>query len=416
MRGLAESSVLSAWRSGPFRRFFVSNFLSVAARSLQITVIGYIVYELTGSSFLLGLVSFMQMAPVLVLAPLVGVLVDHFDRRRILGIIFSIKAGALLTLGILTMAGHLNVIAIAITVTVLGTAGAFSFPARSALLPNLVQREALQSAIATNSILGTVARVSAPATGGVILDLAGISAALLIGFGLYVPAIVLILLIPLQMATETAVARSPFSASRAVRTFGSDLKDVGAYIRKNMMLRAALVNDIVPFMFGMSYVAMLPAVALTTLDGDATTLGLLHGVSGIGALFGTITTGAMTGRGKRGRVIWIAMLGWGFAMLTVAAGSSYLLVMTGLFFVGLFQALYIVQNDTLVQMFTIDRFRGRVIAAQAMINGLTTIGFLEIGVVADATSLSLAIGIHGAALVIMGFITLLFRPEMRALD
>lgn len=394
----------------------MANFLAVAARSLQITVIGYIVYELTGSSFLLGLVSFMQLAPVLVLAPLVGVLVDHFDRRRILGIIFGIKAVALLSLAVLSMAGHLSVVAIAITVTVLGTAGAFTFPAKSALLPNLVPRESLQSAIATTSVIGTVARVSAPATGGLALDLAGISAALLIGFGLYTPAIVLVLLIPMQVASVTAAARAPFSASRAVRTFGSDLKDVGSYIRQNMMLRAALVNDIVPFMFGMSYIAMLPAVALTTLNGDATTLGLLHGVSGIGALCGTITTGVLTGRGRRGRTVWVAMLGWGLAMLTVAAGSSYLLVMSGLFFVGLFQALYIVQNDTLVQLFTIDRFRGRVIAAQAMVNGLTTIGFLEIGLVSDATSLSLAIGIHGAALVIMGLVTLLFRPDMRNLD
>lgn len=407
---------MSAWKSGPFRRFFVANFLAVAARSLQMTVIGYIVYELTGSSFLLGLVSFMQMAPVLVLAPLVGVLVDHFDRRKILSIIFLIKASALLTLGILSFLGHLSVVAIAITVSVLGAAGAFSFPARSALLPNLVKRESLQSAIATNSILGTVARVSAPATGGLVLDIAGISAALLIGFGLYMPAVVLVLLIPLQVASVTAAARAPFSASRAMRTFGSDLRDVGGYIKQNAMLRAALVNDIVPFMFGMSYVAMLPAVALTTLDGDATTLGILHGVSGIGALCGTIITGIMSGRGKRGRVIWLSMLCWGIAMLGVAAGSGYLLVLTGLFFVGLFQALYIVQNDTLVQLFTIDRFRGRVIAAQAMINGLTTIGFLEIGLVAEAATLSIAIGVHGVALVAMGLITLLFRPAMRALD
>ena len=394
----------------------MANFLAVAARSLQMTVIGYIVYEMTGSSFLLGLVSFMQMAPVLLLAPLVGVLVDHLDRRRILAVIYCVKAGALLTLGVLSIAGHLSVVAIAITVTVLGTAGAFSFPARSAILPNLVKREALQSAIASNSILGTVARVSAPATAGIALDVAGISTALLIGFGLYLPAVVLVLLIPLQVASITAAARTPFSAHKAVRTFGSDLRDVGKYIRQNMMLRAALVNDIVPFMFGMSYVAMLPAVAVTTLDGDATTLGLLHGVSGIGALCGTITTGVMSGRGKRGRVIWIAMLGWGFAMLTVASGSSYLIVMSGLFFVGLFQALYIVQNDTLVQMFTIDQYRGRVIAAQAMINGLTTIGFLQIGLVASATTLSIAIGIHGVALVAMGLVTLLFRPAMRSLD
>jgi MFS family permease len=416
VRGLSNAAFFSAWHSGPFRRFFLSNFLAVAGRSLQMTVIGFIVYELTGSSFLLGLVSFMQMAPVLVLAPLVGVLVDHFDRRRILAAIYGVKSLALLSLGLMAMLGELTVTAIAITVAILGAAGAFSFPARSAILPNLVQRDALQSAIANNSILGTAARVSAPAIGGVAIDVAGIGAALLIGFGLYVPAIALVLLVPLQAASITAAARAPFSPQYAVRTFGGDLRDVGKYMRGNKMLRASLVNDIVPFMFGMSYIALLPAVAITTLDGDATTLGLLHGISGIGALAGTIIIGVLSGRGRRGRVIWISMIGWGVAMLTVAAGESRPLVMSGLFFVGLFQSLYIVQNDTLVQIFTIDRFRGRVIAAQSMVNGLTTIGFLQIGLVAEAATVSIAIAVHGIALVTMGLVTLVFRTEMRRLN
>ncbi|CAN5304345.1 MFS transporter [soil metagenome] len=416
MRGLSNAAVLSAWRSRSFRRFFMANFLAVAGRSLQMTVIGYIVFELTGSSFLLGLVSFMQMAPVLVMAPLVGVLVDHFERRRILAIIYVIKAAGLCALGVLSIVGLLSVPAIAITVVIIGAAGAFSFPARSALVPNLVERSALQSAIASNSILGTAARISAPAIGGLALDMAGISAALLLGVGLYVPAALLILLVPLQSAVTVSTARAPFNPERAMRTFTGDLRDVRDYIRENLRLRGALVNDIVPFMFGMSYVALLPAIAITTLDGGASTLGILHGISGAGALIGTLTTGILSGRGKRGRVVWISMIGWGLAMLSVAAGGSYGTVLPGLFFVGYFQALYIVQNDTLVQMFTIDRFRGRVIAAQSMINGLTTIGFLQIGFIAEIASLSIAVAVHGTALVAMGLITVLFRPEMRTLD
>ena len=416
MRGLSNASILSAWRSGAFRRFFLSSFFAVAGRSLQMTVIGFIVFELTGSNFLLGLVSFMQAAPVLVLAPVVGVLVDHFERRHILATIYTIKAIALLALGTLSILGTLSVASIAVTVLIIGTAGTFSFPARSALIPNLVERDALQSAIATNSVLGTAARVSAPAAGGLILDVAGISVALLLGVGLYIPAALLITLVPLHSAAAATVARQPFTPQRAVRTFSGDLRDVAAFIRGNRMLRAALVNDIVPFMFGMSYVAILPAVAVVTLDGGASTLGLLHGVSGAGSFAGTLVAGILSGRGKRGRVIWISTLGWGFALLAIAAGSSLAGILPAIFFVGCFQALYIVQNDTLVQLFTTDRFRGRVIAAQAMINGLTTIGFLEIGLVSEATSISLALAIHGVALVIMALITVLFRPAMRTLN
>ncbi len=358
----------------------------------------------------------MQMAPVLIMSPLVGVLVDHFDRRRILSSIFLIKAAGLCVLGALALAGMLSVPAIAVAVIIIGSAGAFSFPARSALLPNLVERNALQSAIAANSILGTAARISAPAIGGFALDVAGVSVALLLGVGLYVPAALLILLVPLQAAAAVSAARAPFSPERAMRTFTGDLRDVREYIRDNLRLRAALVNDIVPYMFGMSYVALLPAIAITTLGGGASTLGLLHGVSGIGALIGTLAAGALSGRGKRGRVIWVSMLGWGLAILWVAAGDSYAMILPSLFLVGCFQTLYIVQNDTLVQIFTIDRVRGRVIAAQSMINGLTTIGFLEIGLIAEIAGLAPALAIHGAAMLAMGIFTVVFRHGMRTLD
>lgn len=416
VRGLANASALSALRSAAFRRYFVANFLALSGRALQTTVIGYVVYDLTGSNFLLGLVSFMQLAPVLFMAPLVGVLVDQFERRRILAIIFGVTAASLCALGILSFSGSLSVTAIAAIVVVIGIAQSFSFPAASALVPSLVGREALQSAIVTTAVLITVARVAAPAVGGLALDSAGVTIALLLGVGLYGPAALLILRVPLQATGAVSTARAPFSPERAVRTFAGDLRDVGAHIRENRMLRAALVNDIVPFMFGMSYVAILPAIAVTTLDGGASTLGLLLGVSGVGALCGTLIVGVLTGRGRRGRVTWIGTLGWGLALLAVAAGSSYATILPGLFFVGCFQTLYIVQNDTLVQMFTIDRFRGRVIAAQSMINGLTTLGFLEIGLVAETTNLSVALAVHGGALVIMGAVTLIFRTSMRTLD
>lgn len=414
--GLYRFAALRAWESRPFRRYFLASALSTTGRALQMTVIGFIVFDLTGSKFLLGLVSFMQMVPVLFMAPVVGVIVDNFERRRILALTFSALATGFLALAALSILGQLTIPAIAIIVVLMGIAMAFTFPARSALVPNLVERDALQSAIAANSMLMNASRMAIPAIGGYIINVAGVSVILLVGAGAYYPAAAVILTVPLLASTMGAsVARRPFNPSRAVGSFVGDLRDALGYIRGNLMLRASLFNDVVPFMFGMSYVALLPAIALETLDGDAGTLGLLHGVSGAGALVGTFFAGALAGRSRRGMVIWVSMLGWGLALFLVAAGSSLTLIISGLVLTGFFQTLYIVQNDTLIQLFAVDRYRGRVIAAQSMINGLTTIGFLEIGVVAAIGSISLAVALHGAALVAIAVVTILFRPAMRDL-
>jgi hypothetical protein len=207
----------------------------------------------------------------------------------------------------------------------------------------------------------------------------------------------------------------PTPAMRGPERFFSDLRDVIVYIRGNRMLRASLFNDVVPFGFGMAYTALLPALALDILDGDAGTLGLLHGLSGAGALAGTLAAAWVAGRLRRGLIIWTGMLGWGGALVLLSTGASYLVVVPALVLTGLFQTLYIVQNDTLIQVFAEDRYRGRVIAAQSMINALRTLGFLLIGTLAAATSVSLAIGAFGLAVAAMGIATLGFRPEMRDL-
>jgi MFS family permease len=403
---------LAAWDYLPFRRYLGVQMLAMAGRALQSTLVGYLVYDLSESNLLLGVVSFMQMVPQLLLAPVVGVIVDRFDRRRILAAQFGIQAVGFLVLALLAVTDLLTVPAIAATVVVMGIANAFSYPAHSSLLPNLVPLGTLQSANAINSMMANLSRVAAPTLSGVIVDGAGVAAALLLASGIYWPAAVLVLLVPLLLAGDgTTLARGPLEPA-ARPSFRRDIGDAVGYIRTNPLLRSALANDIAPYLFGMAHMALLPAVASDTLDGGATMLGLLYAVSGVGAMFGTLAAGALTGRELRGRTIWVATIGFGAGLLIIATGESAAIIMPGLFVTGFFQMLYIIQNDTLVQTFAEDRFRGRALAAQSMVNGLMPIGFLLLGAIAELTSLQLAFAIAGAALVISGITTRLFRRVM----
>jgi MFS family permease len=389
--------------------------LAMGGRSLQATLIGFIVYDLTSSDFLVGLVTFMQMVPQLLLAPIVGVVVDRVDRRRILAAQLTVQAAGLLLLAILALLDSLTIPAIAFTVVVMGIASAFSYPAHSSLLPSLVPITTLQSANAVNSMMGNFSRIVVPAAAGLLVDISGVAAALLLGSGIYAPAALLVLGVPLLAgAMQVSAARGPLEpGSRpSVRR---DVAEAIGYMRANPPLRAALANDIAPYLFGLSHIALLPAIASDTLDGDASTLGLLFGVGGAGAMVGTLAAGALTGRGQRGRTIWVSMIGFGLGLLVVALGGSPLFIFGGLFVAGFFQMLYIIQNDTLVQTFAEDRFRGRALAAQSMVNGLMPIGFLVLGAIAELAGVMVALSVSGCALVAAGLVTRLLRPAIRDL-
>jgi MFS family permease len=264
-------------------------------------------------------------------------------------------------------------------------------------------------------MMGNVSRIAAPTLSGFAVDISGVTAALLLGVGIYVPAALIILAVPVLASAVSATAARGTLEPAARPSVRHDITDAVAYIRSNALLRAALANDIAPYLFGLSHTALLPAIASETLDGGAGTLGLLFSMAGIGAVFGTLAAGALTGRGQRGRTIWVSMLGFGGGLLVVAIGTSTAAIMTGMAVVGFFQMLYIIQNDTLVQTFAEDRFRGRAVAAQSMVNGLMPIGFLVLGTIAELFGLRAAFAVSGVALVVSGVATVVLRPIMRDL-
>ncbi|RIK45966.1 MAG: hypothetical protein DCC58_04850 [Chloroflexi bacterium] len=408
---------MAAWKVDAYRRYFWVSALSMGGRAVQSTAIGYVVYDISGSDFLLGLVSFMQSVPQLLLAPLVGVIVDRYDRRHILALQFTVQALGFALLGVLAVLGALTVPAIGAVVVVMGIANAFSYPSTSALVPSIVPLGAVQSANAIGSLVGNVSRISTPMLVGWMIDLAGIGAALLLGAGFYAPAAGLIVTVPLAAGALAHVAvRGTLRPEQPARTFRGDIGEAFRYIRATPVVRAAVLNDVFPYLFGLSYIALLPAIARETLAGGAQTLGVLFSIGGVGALFGTVAAGMLTGRGRRGRTIWVTMLGFGTSLVLVALGDRYLEILPALFLAGFFQMIYTIQSDTLVQTLSEPKFRGRVLAAQSMINGLMPIGFLQLGIVAELTSPAFAIAVNGCILVGAGIFTLLFRPVMRHLD
>ncbi len=405
--GPARDGSLDAFSSRPFALFWSTIVLSLTGVWIRITAQGYLVYDLTNDEFLLGLVSFCQAAPVLIASPLAGAVLDRVDRRRVLLLVQVVQASAVLLLAILTSAGAVRVWHIMVIAVVVGTASGFDWPARLSFMPTLVPREHLGSAVAWNSAAFNGSRVIGPVIGGFVIALVGVAACFYLTAALYLPFV-------LVLATLT-VDRSLPDSPRAAGAF-DDLLEGYRYIWRNGTIRSLLSVDIVPLMFGVTYFTLAPAVARDVLGLGGRGLGVLLAVNGVGSLAGTLGVALVVGRARRrGRIVVAGVGCFGAVLILFALSSNVILSAALILLLGLVVAVYGTLNDTLVQTLVDDAYRGRVLAVYSMFWGLTPIGALEAGFLANRIGVQAALAINGV--LVLAYVPVLLRyTPLRSLD
>lgn len=391
----------------PFFAKYISAFsLSMTGMMVRATAMGYLVYDLTGDPFKLGLMSFMQVAPELIFGPVAAALLDRIDRRKLLIVIqITYIIGMLLLIGLMAADAlqfwHLLVIGF-----LLGTGASFDWPARMALVPTLVDRPLLQSAIAINAATFNGARVIGPSLAGWLIGLVGV----MLCFGIYaaslLPFIAMLLVMPMHR-------RLPVSTS--TQSAWADLRDGYRYIWEHQQIRAMLTVDIVPIMLGMSYVTMAPAIASDVLGMGSEGLGYLLSGNGIGSLLGTLLVARMSGMRQRGRVVVLGVLLFGLALIGFGLTSTVLLSISMIVVVGFIYGTYATMNDTLIQSTVDDAYRGRVSATYSMLWGLSPLGGLIAGALARYVGVQWAIAICG--LMVLVYVPYLwFLTPLRKVD
>ena len=392
--GLEKSGPFIALESRPFLLFWTSISLSLTGVWIRITAQGWLVYELTSNAFLLGLVTFVQAAPVLIASPIAGALLDRVDRRKVLLAVQVVVAIATLVLATLTAAGRVEVWHVMVIAFIVGTASGFDWPARLSLVPSLVNNRQLQSAVALNAAAFNGSRVIGPAIAGLLIATVGVAACFFLNAVMYVPFI----LVLASLAADTALPSSQRETGPL-----QDLVEGYRYIWRTPTIRGLLSVDVVPLMFGMSYFTLAPALARDVLGLSGQGLGLLLAANGIGHLTGTLLVAAAGGRRGRGRLVVGGVAVYAVVFILFAISSNPLLTGAFLLLLGLVGAFYATLSDTLLQLKVDNAFRGRVLAVYSMFWGLTPIGALEAGFLANA------IGVQ-AALVINGVIILFYAP------
>ena len=402
-----RSGAFSSLTNRFFAKYLLALVVSMTGTWVRITAMGYLVYDLTGDPLKLGMISFAQAAPELIFGPIAGAYLDRIDRRKVLLAVQAVTIAMMILLTVIVATGvveywHLLVIAI-----VVGTATAFDWPARLSIVPALVERKQLQSAVALNAAAFNGSRVIGPTIGGWLIGAAGLAFC----FGFTTVAALPFTIVLLGMA----VIRPHISVDSVPEGAWSSLMDGYKYIWRNHDIRALLSVDIIPIALGMSYSTMAPAIARDVLGMGPEGLGYLLTANGVGSLTGTLLVAVLSGVRNRGRIVVIGVAVFGAILIVFGLSGSLWLSIPTIVMLGLVYATYGTMNDTLLQTNVDEAYRGRVMAAYSMFWGLSPIGGLLAGFLAHHVGVQWAVAING--MLVLCYVPFLwFRTPMRHID
>ncbi|MEG3956079.1 MFS transporter [Microcoleus sp. herbarium2] len=364
-----------ALRSRNYRLFFAGQGISLIGSWMTNVATAWLVYNLSDSPWMLGVVGFTSQIPTLILLPFAGVLIDRWNRHRVIIATQILAMVQSLALAFLALTGVINIWHILVLSFFQGAINAFDAPARQAFVPELVEKkEDLANAIAFNASMFNGARLIGPAIAGLVIATVGASYCFLIDGLSYIAVIAGLLAMQIEARKIPATNTKPLQR----------LKEGFVYAFGFPPIRAILLLLGLVSFAGMSHTVLVPIFATKILQGGPQTLGFLMAASGVGAFAGAIfliSRKSIVGLGK-----WIAIspaiLGFGLIGLGLSRVLGLSLIM--MLFVGFGFILQFAGGNTFLQTIVEDDKRGRVMSIYTMaFFGVTPFGNLVAGGLAD---------------------------------
>jgi len=376
-----------------FRLLWLGSFASNIGVWMRTVVLGSYAYKLTGSSTFIGLLTFAQLAPLMLLSIPGGVLADVIDRRRWL---VSLQVEQLVFSAVLALlvTGEPSRLALFVVVLAIGVGFSLNAPAWGATLPALVDREHLAGAIALNSTMINGSRVIGPATAGVLYPILGAAWIFAINAAAYLFIIVALLVVrlpPVVPAKERGWARVAAGVRAA---------------RANPVVGRILITLTLFSFFSLPFVGLFAAVAERGLglDSESTAFGLLYAAFGLGACLGALSIGTLLASATKMNLVRSGLVGFAislavFAVVRHPAPAFPVVFVLGAFYFGSTTAMLTVLQSTLD-----DAVRGRVLALWFMaFGGTVPFGALVFGKVLDATNVTVVLGIGATAALLLAW-------------
>jgi MFS family permease len=395
-----------ALRFRNFRLFWLGQIVSNLGTAIQVVAEGWLVYDLTESTFWLGMVGFLALLPVIPISLFGGVLIDRFPRRKV---ILVTQVGLMLqaaVFGLLAMTGQLTVSTIVLLYFVFGALLAIDHPARRAFVVELVDRDSLANAVALNGAIFNFASLVGYALSGLLIAAIGAGGTMLVNSATYLAPMAALLLIRLPDVRHD-VGGQPLR-SAWLEGFRALLADRTMVATIGLM---AVVGGLAWPVYG-----MMPAFAEEVLNTGAIGLGLLLAAAALGAVIGTLVVARLKSHG-RGRFLAVTSLALPVLLIVFSRSTSMVMACASL--VGVGMTLLIVQSlaITLVQVNVADRVRGRVMTVYSQVHaGSDTLSNVAIGTLAVRTGLPTALALGGVLALAAAAGLLALVPGVRRLE
>ena len=396
------------WRSlrhRNYRLYLTGQLVSVCGTWMQQVALSWLVYRLTGSATLLGIVGFASQIPIFGLGAIGGVISDRYSCHRVAVWTQCAALAQALLLSLLTLMGWIQPLHIILLGTALGVIYAFDMPARQALVHQLVDVEDLANAVALNSSIINAARIVGPALAGTIVAKFGEGVCFMINAVSYVAVIVALLMMKL--------AERPREAAPSV-SIGRSLIEGARYTLATMPIRDILILLGVVGVMGMPYMTLMPVFAAHVHKSGADALGLMFGAVGLGAVIGALFLAQRKNIIGLGRVIVAATLGFGMGLIVFTVARVFWLSLLLLLGVGCGWMVLIAASNTALQTLADNEMRGRVMSLfSMMLVGMAPFGSLLMGWAADQAGAPLVVAIGGGVCSVAGIIFARQLPRIR---
>lgn len=373
----------SAFAEPLYRRYFVSSCFSTFAGWLLRFLLGWSAWELTESAFWVGMVASLMLLPTFVLSPIFGIVSDRINPRNGLLVTLTCQA-AIAAVTALTLVLDLFSLSVLLCLAVLlGAATAAHTPIRLALMPRLVTRNALPSAIGYSAIVFNTSRIIGPAAG------AGLLAVVSVDWAFLASSLLFLLTLPVMLSLRVGkLART--SASRSMR---AELAAGMRYARQHRGIRLILAFTLINGLLGRTAIELLPALSGRLLNGDASTLAILTACAGVGSIVGGLIISRQSGNETRLLSIVIgSLLAGSLTLMLIYVLPGPVTVGFLVMAVGMITTMVGTGCQALAQLRVDDSFRGRVLSLWTVLAmGTPAVGAFTLGALADALGFAVSL-------------------------
>ncbi len=367
----------------------------------------WLIYRLTGSAFMLGIVGFCNQVPSVLIFSFAGMIADRMDKRRMLIITQSLAMAQALALTILVFSDTINIWQIIVLSLAMGIINAFDMPLRqSFVIETIDSREDLANAIALNSSLFNGARLIGPTIAGAVISLAGEGICFLLNAISFIAVIISLLRISASVKRLYSRKGNPLTEIKAGIKYALGFPPI-----RSIILLLALIS-----FAGIPYMVLMPVFAKTVLHGNAHTLGLLTGSAGLGALIGALYLASRKTVIGLIRIMSIAAVFFGVSLCLFSLSRILPLSLLIAIFIGFTMITTMASCNTVLQTIVDDSMRGRVMAFyNVAFMGTAPFGSLAAGSLSEKVGPTITVFLFGCITIAGAFLFALNIPRIRKL-